>query len=774
MNTLFAILNHSIMRQVGWMLLHSLWQGALVAMVFVVLRSVLCRRSANLRYLAGCLCLVALVAAPLLTLLIARGPSPASSPGVSVGAVRAGGAASALSVAGLGRSDARNGRYWSLDRGTDFFARLAPVLASVWALGVVFSSVRLTRSYWWVRRIRTRDTEPVDAGWIETLDHLRCRLGVSRPVRLLKSALVEVPTVIGWVRPVILLPAATLAGLTPGQLETILAHELAHVRRLDYVVNAFQCLVEALMFYHPVAWWISRCIREERENCCDDLVINVCGDRLGYARVLATLEGLRAELPEWAFAASGGSLLNRIRRLVGRTNDRGRVTAREMSGLGLLGIGLVLILLGVRVLISPTTYQSTACIRVNHDQMDTSGWGAPRPAPGYDPYFIQTEFEVIQSEVVLGKVIQDLDLNEEWGKRYAGGERLKTYEAMGLLRARLELRPVRKTSLIEIRVSSDKPGEAARIANAIAEAYKGLRNQQFTQSRKEGLKALEDRFREQEEKVKKAQQQVDKLRVELDINAGLASAEGPAPLMTADTLRKLESLRIESKAEYVRQATLLERFRSLHKEFGLEGLAPAISTAAPDPILSAYIEHLGIAEQQFAGLTNEYGPQHAEVVKVRSQIGALHNMIKSRVAGIMLGLDARVLSLSNSLDNLEKEVALTTTNDIVRASQTRPYFQAKRELEELLRYRQIIDYKIASEKIDVDLPKTAVVEVVDRAVPALRPVSSNLPRALALIVLGVPLDIAGFMMLACRRGAASEPLRGKLPKATCQPFTTME
>ena len=115
-----------------------------------------------------------------------------------------------------------------------------------------------------------------------------CRLGVSRPVRLLKSALVEVPTVIGWFRPVILLPAATLTGLTPGQLEAILAHELAHVRRLDYVVNAFQCLVETLMFYHPVAWWISRCIREERENCCDDLVIKVCGDRLAYARALAT------------------------------------------------------------------------------------------------------------------------------------------------------------------------------------------------------------------------------------------------------------------------------------------------------------------------------------------------------------------------------------------------------------------------------------------------------------------------------------------------------
>ena len=173
------------------------------------------------------------------------------------------------------------------------------LLVSGWLLGVVFFSARLTRSCWWVRSIRTRDNEPVEAAWLETLDDLRRRLGVSRPVRLLKSALVEVPTVIGWFRPVILLPAATLSGLTPGQLEAILAHELAHVRRLDYLVNAFQCLVETLMFYHPVAWWISRCIREERENCCDDLVIEVCGDRLGTRAPWRRWKGFAPNCRNW-------------------------------------------------------------------------------------------------------------------------------------------------------------------------------------------------------------------------------------------------------------------------------------------------------------------------------------------------------------------------------------------------------------------------------------------------------------------------------------------
>ena len=337
------------------------------------------------------------------------------------------------------------------------------------------------------------------------------------------------------------------------------------------------------------------------------------------------------------------------------------------------------------------------------------------------------------------------------------GDRLKTAETIALLRGRIDLRPVRGTSLVSIRVYSDTPDEAARIANAIAEAYRAHRQEQRLQMSRGGIKALEERFRKQEEEVKKAQELVDKLREDLHISYQMAGEEGPRPLMTADTLRKLESLRIESKAEYVRQATLLERLRSLGKDLGPEGLAQAIPTVAQDAVLSAFLEHLGTADQQLVSLTKEYGPQHLEVLKVKSQIEDLHSKIKSRVDGIMLGMEARVLSLSNSLENLEKEVAVATTNDVVRANETRPYFEAKRNLEELQRFRQILDTKIASEKIEVELPKMPPVDLVDRAVPALRPVSPNLPRALALIVFGVLLVIAGLLMLAGRPGTGPNP-----------------
>jgi len=405
---------------------------------------------------------------------------------------------------------------------------------------------------------------------------------------------------------------------------------------------------------------------------------------------------------------------------------------------------LVVITATLVTFILPELYSSTTRIKVERDQSDVTPLLGERGGGvmGYDPYFIQTEFELIQSEVILDKVIEDLDLNKEWGKKYANGEHLKTSETRVLLKGRIDLRPVRNTSLIEIRVTSDKAEEAARIANAVAVAYQSYRRDQRKKLSEGGITALEDRFKKEEAKIKEAQTVVDELRVKLNISDAIANAEGPSPLMTAETLRKLESLRIESKAEYVRQHTLLERLKGLSQDLGPEGLAQAIPSAAPDPGLSSLLDQVIMADQRLVALEKDYGPKSAEVIKGKALVEDLHGKITNRVDGIILGLDARVLSLSNSLDNLEKEVQLATTNDVMRANQTRPYFEAKRQLEELLRFRQILDYKIASERIDQDLPKTTMVEIVDKAVPGLHPVRPNKPLNIALgIIIGLVVGV---------------------------------
>jgi capsular exopolysaccharide synthesis family protein len=301
---------------------------------------------------------------------------------------------------------------------------------------------------------------------------------------------------------------------------------------------------------------------------------------------------------------------------------------------------------------------------------------------------------------------------------------------------------VRNTSLIEIRVFSEKADEAARIANAVAEAYREHRQEQRTRLSMGGIKALEDRFAEQEAKVKKAQEKVETLRKELNLSDAMASGDGPSPLMTADTLRKLEGLRIESKASYVQQVTLLDRLKNLGKELGPEDLAQAITTAAPDGLLSSLLEQLTVAEQRLVMLEKEFGAAHPEVLKCKAMADDLHTKIRSRVNGIMLGLDTRVLSLSNSLANLEGEVDKATTADVAQANRTRPYFEAKSHLEEVKRFRQILDAKIAYETIDVNLPKTMMVEIVDKAVPGMRPVRPNKPLNIALgIIIGLVVGV---------------------------------
>jgi len=167
-----------------------------------------------------------------------------------------------------------------------------------------------------VQRYRRRGTTPADAIWQERLHTLAERLHISRPVQLCESTLADVPAVIGWLRPVVLMPATMLTGLSPRQIEALLAHELAHIRRHDYVINLIQTGVETLLFYHPAVWWIGRSIRAERENCCDDMAVRVCGDVLTYARALTRMEQLRMHRPALALGADGGSLLKRIQRLV--------------------------------------------------------------------------------------------------------------------------------------------------------------------------------------------------------------------------------------------------------------------------------------------------------------------------------------------------------------------------------------------------------------------------------------------------------------------------
>ncbi len=220
--------------------------------------------------------------------------------------------------------------------------RRLPALVGVWLVGVAVLALRLAAGLVEVRGLTRRGVEPLGVETRAALDRLVERSGVRRAVEALASVRVEVPTVVGWLRPTILIPATKLARLSARQVEAILAHELAHIHRFDYVVNLGQVVVEALLFFHPAVWWISRRVRVEREHCCDDAAVVLCGgDRLLVARALFELEEAR-RVATLGVAATGGSLAGRVRRLVAPA-----ATDPRKLGAGWVGAALVAATLAV-------------------------------------------------------------------------------------------------------------------------------------------------------------------------------------------------------------------------------------------------------------------------------------------------------------------------------------------------------------------------------------------------------------------------------------------
>ncbi len=281
-------------------LLALLWQGVVVALLLWFALIVLRQASANARYLAGCIALGALALLPLATGWLAwESPAPATRYATIVWVVAI---------------DSRSAPP------ADWLALARACMLPAWAGGVLLLSIRLLWGCAKISRLKRRG-EAADAATLATVSQLTARLRVSRPVRVLISSIADGPSVVGWLRPVLLLPAATVLGLSPEQLEAVLAHELAHVRRYDYLVNMVQMLIETLFFYHPAVWWISRRIRLERELCCDDIAVGISGDAVGYARALVSLERMRVASPRVALGAAlgakDGPLLYRIERLLG-------------------------------------------------------------------------------------------------------------------------------------------------------------------------------------------------------------------------------------------------------------------------------------------------------------------------------------------------------------------------------------------------------------------------------------------------------------------------
>lgn len=292
----------------GWMLIHFLWQGCAIAACYWLACRLARPYNAQIKYWVGLGAYLAAAIAPLVTLMMHLRPQ---------------GVGQATAAVALPPITVVTGYPLSAGRVLqDALEPALPIVVVLWAIGVAMLSSRTFVGWLGTRRLLRLGVKPVSEEIRQTVLDMQRRLGISRTVRVLRSLRVQVPTVIGWLKPVILLPTSVITRIPREQLQMIIAHELAHVRRNDYLVNLLQLVIETLFFYHPSIRWLSRQVRQEREHCCDDLVVARCGRPVEYARALASLEVLREVPPAPALAATGGDLLSRVSRIVRREMPR--------------------------------------------------------------------------------------------------------------------------------------------------------------------------------------------------------------------------------------------------------------------------------------------------------------------------------------------------------------------------------------------------------------------------------------------------------------------
>jgi beta-lactamase regulating signal transducer with metallopeptidase domain len=321
------VTNPETIRVLGWCLLHFVWQGAVLALVLCALLSR--QRTPQARYASAVCALLAMMVVPFVTFAILK-QSPETVRPFSIGGfAQTGNVIEAAQPNTAPSHELPSFSFASHALAIDWLSYA--VLA--WFAGVYMFTLRTLGGWMLLMRLRRQRAEAIAGDLLETCLELQRRLGVSRAVRYVCSKAVESPAVFGWLRPVVVLPLSALAGLSPWQVEAIIAHELAHIKRWDLFVNAFQIATETLLFYHPAVWWVNRVIRNEREHCCDDVAVEACGNAHDYARALAQLEESRSA-SVWAMAANGGVLTSRIGRLLGLNR-----TARSMSVAGMAVIG---------------------------------------------------------------------------------------------------------------------------------------------------------------------------------------------------------------------------------------------------------------------------------------------------------------------------------------------------------------------------------------------------------------------------------------------------
>lgn len=405
---------------------------------------------------------------------------------------------------------------------------------------------------------------------------------------------------------------------------------------------------------------------------------------------------------------------------------------------------LVTITTALVTFILPPTYASTARISVQRDTPDIEGvnlgQGGGQTYSAYDfAFWIQTEFEKIQSKVILYQVISNLDLQIKWGEKYKLGS-LPMDQTYKFLKAQIDVSQTPRTSLIEIKAYSEDPNEAAAIANRITEVYRENRTNQWIETSTKGLEVLKRREVYDTAAITNLQREVDTLKESLGITDVEIQQGYTLATYESEALRKQDTLRMEERAKYEQLFTTYNELTNIDSKAELRrAMLTVAATVAPDQQLAQLMSLYSIEEGKLAQLTNSLSLDHPDVKGQKATVDVLNRQLDEKIEGMMRGIKVNLDAKRASVAALTQERDAAKSNDVLTAIARRPYIQKKRELESLMVTREKLRARIIEEEVKAAIPKTGIVQVIDPAEPEEQPVK---PRKILNILLGVVFGLA--------------------------------
>lgn len=339
MNFIYDLIPEEFIKAIGWTIFHSLWQGGVIAILLGGVLLMIKSNNSRLRYILSVSALFFMFGISVITFTQVFNSNSELFAGISETTQ---GSSVSSNVAETSVTSGINNNIDFIGMVKSYFANQMQLIVALWLFGFFVFSLRFVGGVVHVQKLRNEGIRKLDDLWIYRLRELSGKFGLEKLVQIFESSKVKSPITIGYLKPIILLPIGMISGLPQDQVEAIIIHELAHIKRYDFLINLFQAFIETIFFYHPVVWWISSTIKSERENCCDDLTLELCGGSLIYFKALYNLQQICTAENEFALAAVGKK--NQLFRRINRMNSNNENTS---YGFKLAAFAVLLIIIAV-------------------------------------------------------------------------------------------------------------------------------------------------------------------------------------------------------------------------------------------------------------------------------------------------------------------------------------------------------------------------------------------------------------------------------------------